>query len=96
MKYRKLPVIIDAEVYHRGLEDGFEKCDSVTCGTFRNFNKTCDDCTYGLPYILTLEGKMFITDGDFIITGVKGEKYPCKPDIFNMTYEEVVSDGNAE
>jgi hypothetical protein len=37
----------------------------------------------------TLEGRMEVTPGDFIITGVKGERYPCKPDIFEMTYEEV-------
>ena len=32
---------------------------------------------------------MLVSDGDWIITGVKGEKYPCKPDIFTETYEEV-------
>jgi hypothetical protein len=31
---------------------------------------------------------MFVTPGDWIITGVKGEHYPCKPDIFEATYEE--------
>lgn len=40
-----------------------------------------------IPYIETLEGKMRISEGDFIITGVKGERYPCKKDIFEMTYE---------
>jgi hypothetical protein len=43
--------------------------------------------------IKTLEGYMQVTAGDFIITGVKGEHYPCKPDIFEMTYEAV--DGNS-
>jgi len=37
----------------------------------------------------TLEGVMQVTPGDYIITGVKGEHYPCKPDIFEMTYEPV-------
>ena len=37
--------------------------------------------------IETLEGTMKAAPGDYIITGVKGEQYPCKPDIFNMTYE---------
>lgn len=37
--------------------------------------------------IFTLEGEMAISDGDFIIQGVKSEIYPCKPDIFNETYE---------
>lgn len=38
-------------------------------------------------YIKTLEGDMKITEGDFIIKGVKGEFYPCKPDIFYATYD---------
>lgn len=39
--------------------------------------------------IATLEGNMHVTPGDYIITGVKGEHYPCKPDIFELTYEPV-------
>ena len=73
-KYRKKPVVIDAEVYCEGLEDGFE------------YNKSQDMST---PFIETLEGRHYITPGDYIITGVKGERYPCKPDIFEMTYEAV-------
>jgi len=41
------------------------------------------------PYIQTLEGKHYICPGDYIIVGVKGERYPCKPDIFLETYEAV-------
>ena len=40
-------------------------------------------------YIETLEGTMKANVGDYIITGVNGEKYPCKPDIFAKTYEPV-------
>ena len=40
-------------------------------------------------YIETLEGTMRADVGDYIITGVKGEKYPCKPDIFKKSYEEI-------
>ena len=40
-------------------------------------------------YIETLEGVMHASPGDWIITGVNGEKYPCKPDIFGKTYEAV-------
>lgn len=40
--------------------------------------------------IPTLEGTMHASPGDWIITGVKGERYPCKPDIFEATYELVV------
>lgn len=39
--------------------------------------------------IQTLEGPLKASIGDWIITGVRGEKYPCKPDIFKKTYEEV-------
>ena len=40
-------------------------------------------------WIDTLEGGHIVCPGDWIITGVKGEKYPCKPDIFEATYESV-------
>lgn len=43
--------------------------------------------------IETLEGVMLAQPGDWIITGVKGERYPCKPDIFKATYEEVLCSG---
>jgi hypothetical protein len=39
--------------------------------------------------ISTLEGKMKAHAGDYIITGIKGERYPCKPDVFEATYEPV-------
>lgn len=39
--------------------------------------------------IQTLEGPLKASVGDWIITGIRGEKYPCKPDIFEKTYEEV-------
>ncbi len=42
--------------------------------------------------IHTLEGDMKADVGDYIITGVKGEQYPCKPDIFEQTYEKVMPD----
>lgn len=40
-------------------------------------------------YIETLEGTMRASVGDWIITGINGEKYPCKPDIFEKTYEPI-------
>ena len=47
--------------------------------------------------IHTLEGDMTAKPGDWIITGVAGEKYPCKPDIFEQTYEpELAADDNTE
>ncbi len=46
----------------------------------------------GEIYIKTLEGEMHVSDGDWIIQGVQGELYPCKPDIFEQTYDEVHDD----
>lgn len=43
-------------------------------------------------YIETLEGVMHAEPGDYIIKGVNGEFYPCKPDIFEKTYERVEED----
>ena len=82
MKYRKKPVIIEAVPYKpgRGIEDGIEE---------RNAHMTVSGKGIPTPYIETLEGRHYISEGDYIITGVKGERYPCKPDIFKMTYEKV-------
>lgn len=77
-KYRKKPVVIEAAMYTRmGLE-----AESVAkwCG-----GRQTDD---GLE-IDTLEGTMKANYGDYIIKGVQGEFYPCKPDIFEATYERV-------
>jgi hypothetical protein len=81
MKYRKKPVEIESVEF-----------------TGVNHDEIADFClprqTYigtesGTLLIETLEGKMLANKGDFIIKGVKGETYPCKPDIFAMTYEAV-------
>lgn len=45
----------------------------------------------GQMLIQTLEGDMFCNEGDYIIKGVKGEFYPCKPDIFQLTYEQSIA-----
>jgi hypothetical protein len=47
----------------------------------------CRDIMHAHGWIDTLEGGHVVCPGDWIITGVKGEHYPCKPDIFEMTYE---------
>lgn len=57
--------------------DGQDKC------------KHCDKIMHNHGWIDTLEGGHIVCPGDFIITGVQGEHYPCKPDIFEQTYEEV-------
>lgn len=90
MKYRKKPVVIEAEVYKPGMEDGIwcqryrKDCDEVDTSV----DSDCDKCK-SIPYIDTLEGPHMISPGDYIITGVEGERYPCKPDIFKQTYELV-------
>ncbi|WP_425452782.1 hypothetical protein [Ammoniphilus oxalaticus] len=47
---------------------------------------------FGETYIRTLEGDMRVNKGDYIIKGIQGEFYPCKPDIFKATYEVVTDD----
>lgn len=78
MKYRKKPVAIDAVQYLHNMKTnpkGVCRCNNVPHG--------------GVPHVHTLEGFLQVTPGDWIITGVKGERYPCKPDIFELTYEKV-------
>lgn len=51
--------------------------------------KHCNDTMNNHGWIETLEGGHIVCPADYIITGVQGEYYPCKPDIFNQTYEKV-------
>lgn len=51
--------------------------------------KHCDDVMHNHGWIDTLEGGHIVCPGDFIITGIQGEHYPCKPDIFEQTYDAV-------
>lgn len=89
VKYRKKPIVIEAEVYNPGMEDGFDCYD--LSGRYIGYFKKDGPLPRSrqIPIIETLEGKHEIFKGDYIITGVKGERYPCKPDIFEMTYEKV-------
>lgn len=98
MKFRKKPVVIEAEQYEPGLEDGFETMyiDPSDPTKAWGIPTTDKDIEIQIPYIETLEGRHLISNGDWIITGVKGERYPCKPDIFEMTYEPVEEGGDAE
>jgi len=82
-KYRKRPVVIEA--FCLGVDpmpDWF--CDARTAGKIRTYGefKHLTHCE-----IETLEGTMNGFRGDYIIWGVKGEIYACKPEIFGMTYE---------
>lgn len=83
-KYRKKPVVIEAVQFRRGEIPGEEFItDGVQSGTLRY---VADEDTF---LINTLEGTMSASPGDYIIRGVQGEIYPCKPDIFEATYEPV-------
>lgn len=81
-KYRKKPVEVEAMQYQREA----------------NIHEILDFANEALIYdtvsneffIKTLEGDMRIVKGDYVIKGVAGEFYPCKPDIFEKTYEKVV------
>ncbi len=85
-KYRKKPLVVEAEIYRPGMEDAF-----LEIFTGRIFSKDeAHKCKRNkVPVILTLEGPLRITEGDLIITGIRGEKYPCKTHIFDDTYELV-------
>ena len=77
-KYRKKPVTIEA-IQWTG--KNLSEIDNFMGGTVGNKGT--------ILVINTLEGDMEASIGDYIIKGVKGEFYPCKPDIFTETYEEV-------
>ena len=77
-KYRKKPVVIEAV---RWQGDNLSEIQA--------FYKPDDILVGNQIQITTLEGIMSANIGDFIIQGVKGEFYPCKPDIFAATYEPV-------
>jgi len=85
MKYRKKPVVIEAIQWNKG--DDPLPCMSPygesTLERVPNYK--------GFYFIETLEGNHHVSHGDFIITGVQGEHYACKPDIFAETYERVDS-----
>lgn len=82
MKFRKKPVVIEAEQYLEGPNHDFP---------FIELDVLQYDEDGHFQYIETLEGAMKVSDGDWIIKGVNGEFYPCKPDIFKKTYERVTS-----
>ena len=85
MKYKKKPIVIEAFKYDGDFTDS-------------NGNIYVPEWMAEAPYIFrgagelyieTLEGEMHVSVGDYVIKGVQGEIYPCKPDIFEETYEVV-------
>jgi hypothetical protein len=84
-KYKKRPVIIEAVQF-----DGFN--GNVIVDWVKNCNPDDNYVGFNPEFqrlnLDTLEGPMTASVGDYIIKGVKGEFYPCKPDIFKLTYDE--------
>lgn len=82
-RYRKRPVVIEAVQWTgSNLSEICKFTGRDVAHLYANNNM----------YITTLEGIMKASVGDYIVKGVDGEFYPCKPDIFNKTYEEVGND----
>jgi len=86
-KFRKKPVVIEA-VQFLGTGDSCSEISEFLGGNYAH-NHRWKDITYEGGFIKTLEGDMEFISGDWIIKGIKGEYYPCKPDIFEATYESV-------
>ena len=89
MKYRKKPIVIEA--IQLSWNTWNEMCDFVGVGKLVDGKPEGklggDNIQLVIP---TLEGLMTGNEGDFIIKGIQGEFYPCKPDIFEATYEKII------
>lgn len=101
-RFRKKPVEIEAFCWHKNgdhPEDGASPdCEGHVVRYFRRpepeyagdtLHVLCGAAWHFHGWIDTLEGGHTVCPGDWIITGVKGERYPCKPDIFAATYEAI-------
>ena len=90
MKYRKKPVEVEAIQWTGNASEVKKFCGSK-CSY--NVNDSAWQVGKGVPHeeliIHTLEGDMKASRNDYIIKGINGEIYPCKPDIFEKTYEKV-------
>ena len=89
MKYRKKPVVIEAVRFIDCETSQKEITEFV--GQEAIWSQGPDE-NPPLLLINTLEGKMHARPGDYIIKGIKGEFYPCKPDIFEATYDQMPND----
>lgn len=91
MEYRKKPVVIEAFRW-TGDQDQTEDpewiIEAIKNGTAVFHSERTGQDHFDM-HIETLEGIMQALPGDYIIRGIKGEIYPCKPDIFEATYEPV-------
>ena len=85
-KFRKQPVVIEATQWH---ESGDHPVVTLLSGAGTRICEACDHPSYAHGWCQTLEGNHIVCPGDWIITGIKGERHPIKPDIFAATYEPV-------
>jgi len=86
MKFRKRPVIIEATQWFK---NGDCPLDTHPGAPGSKACSHCGKAMHNHGWIDTLEGGHIVCPGDWIITGVAGERYPCKPAIFDATYEAV-------
>ena len=101
MRYRKKPIIIEAHRWFKNgdhPEDGGSDKEGKVVKIFDigrqgiEWDSICSECGKRFTvhgWIDTLEDGHRVCPGDYIITGIKGERYPVKPDIFELTYEVV-------
>jgi hypothetical protein len=85
-KFRKKPVVIEAVRFTRHTWDEVKKFTNGEAHSWTTERRIGGNSTCIIP---TLEGELKANEGDWIIKGVNGEFYPCKPDIFLKTYELV-------
>lgn len=90
-KFRKKPVVIDATEFTEAMLLEREPLVAGITVVAKSWHPERATILWYKAGVDTLEGFMEARVGDWIITGVKGERYPCKPDIFAATYEEVES-----
>lgn len=86
-KYRKKPVEIEAKQFNLGITTKSEMLEFCPIANIGALDEDSTDIRWFV--IPTLEGDHEVTDGDYIIKGVEGEFYPCKPSIFLKTYDRV-------
>lgn len=87
-KYRKKPVVIEAVQFTEAMACGTEKLPTGVIMARRDIGPPPERRLIAHRHVIdTLEGKMQVEIGDWVITGVKGEVYPYKPDIFAATYD---------
>jgi hypothetical protein len=105
MKFKKKPVEIDADQWWKVWNVGEGIGYWLGVGYYRrpevdySGQRPCPHCERSMKdhgWIDTFEGGHVVCPGDWIITGIQGERYPCKPDIFEATYEVVKEEGDGK